>query len=356
MIVVIITTTAVVTLAFSLVGPVGTGHIESPIARAAYATLYTCLCLPSFYALQVVVLYFFRFRRPIEILTGLAFAMLLGSFQCSAVMHTIESLTRPGYPAETGLLHLYFVVATSSLSCQILYFYLVWQRVRRRPPVAVPSSSGRDVPAAARDARAAATASEGEDSNRQELSNPGDVSPTGAALDESATSPAHPSGDEPAVEQTTAGPQQLATARRAGQPGALLKLLPDRLGTDLIYIKSEDHYLEVHTTVGSSLVKMRFSEAVAELGERGMQVHRSYWVATSHVTRSARSGKRTVLRLTGDHKVPVSVTHLPRRARRPRTLTAAAAHLLHRSSRALAMIARRGADCYTAAEFPYSRR
>ena len=311
MIVVMITTAAVVVVAFSLVGPVGTYHIESPLERAAYAALYTFICMPGFYALQVVVLYFLRFRKPIEILAGLAFAMLLGSFQCSAVMHTIESLTRPGYPAETGFLHLYFLVATSSLSCQILYFYLVWQRVRRRPPVAVPSSSGGDVPAAARDASAAATASEGEDSNRQEPSNSGDVSPTGAVQDESANSRAHPSGDEPAVEQANPGTQQLAAYRPAGQPGALLKLLPDRLGTDLIYIKSEDHYLEVHTTVGSSLVKMRFSEAVAELGERGIQVHRSYWVATSHVTRSVRSGKRTLLRLTGDHKVPVSVTHLP---------------------------------------------
>ena len=311
MIVVMITTAAVVVVAFSLVGPVGTYHIESPLERAAYAALYTFICMPGFYALQVVVLYFLRFRRPIEILTGLAFAMLLGSFQCSAVMHTIESLTRPGYPAETGFLHLYFLVATSSLSCQILYFYLVWQRVRRRPPVAVPSSSGGDVPAAARDASAAATASEGEDSNRQEPSNSGDVSPTGAVQDESANSRAHPNRHEPAVAQANPGTQQLAAYRPAGQPGALLKLLPDRLGTDLIYIKSEDHYLEVHTTVGSSLVKMRFSEAVAELGERGIQVHRSYWVGTSHVTRSVRSGKRTVLRLTGDHKVPVSVTHLP---------------------------------------------
>ena len=311
MIVVMITTAAVVVVAFSLVGPVGTYHIESPLERAAYAAIYTCLCLPGFYALQVVVLYFLRFRKPIEILAGLAFATLLGSFQCSAVMHTIESLTRPGYPAETGFFHLYFLVATSSLSCHILYFYLVWQRVRRRPPVAVPLSSGGDVPAAARDASAAATASEGEDLSGQEPSNSGEVSPTGAVQDESANSRAHPSGDEPAVEQANPGTQQLAAYRRASQPGALLKLLPDRLGTDLIYIKSEDHYLEVHTTVGSSLVKMRFSEAVAELGERGIQVHRSYWVATSHVTRSVRSGKRTVLRLTGDHKVPVSVTHLP---------------------------------------------
>ena len=311
MIVVMITTAAVVVVAFSLVGPVGTYHIESPLERAAYAAIYTCLCLPSFYALQVVVLYFLRFRKPIEILAGLAFATLLGSFQCSAVMHTIESLTRPGYPAETGFLHLYFLVATSSLSCQILYFYLVWQRVRHRPPVAVPLSSGGDVPAAARDASEAATASEGEDSNRQEPSNSGDVSPTVSVRDESADSRGQPNRQEPAAEQANPGPQQLTAYRSAGKPGALLKLLPDRLGTDVIYIKSEDHYLEVHTTIGSSLVKMRFSDAVAELGERGIQVHRSYWVATSHVTRSVRSGKRTVLRLTGDHKVPVSVTHLP---------------------------------------------
>ena len=86
---------------------------------------------------------------------------------------------------------------------------------------------------------------------------------------------------------------------------------PRGLGTDLIYIKSEDHYLEVHTTVGSSLIKMRFSDAVAELGDRGVQVHRSYWVANGHVTRSVRNGKRTLLRLTGDHKVPVSATYLP---------------------------------------------
>ena len=105
--------------------------------------------------------------------------------------------------------------------------------------------------------------------------------------------------------------QQPAASSTTGGRGTLLNLLPDRLGTDLVYIKSEDHYLEVHTTVGSSLIKMRFSDAVAELGDRGIQVHRSYWVATRHVTRSVRNGKRTLLRLTGDHKVPVSVTHMP---------------------------------------------
>ena len=209
------------------------------------------------------------------------------------------------------------LVATSAVSCTVLYFYVLWQRVRHVRPAA-DSYVGRDRPTVAREAGEPTTAAATEkDSNGQPPSSLSDISPIAAVEDESTDeqdgstdSPTHPNG-EPAVEQATAGPQQFATARRAGQPGALLKLLPDRLGRDLVYIKSEDHYLEVHTTIGSSLVKMRFSDAVAELGERGIQVHRSYWVATSHVTRSVRSGKRTVLRLTGDHKVPVSVTHLP---------------------------------------------
>ena len=263
MIVVMLTTSAIVVVVFSLLGTVGNYHVESPLERIAYGALYTSLCLPGFYALQVVVLYFLRFWKPIGILAGLAFAALLGSFQCSAMMHTIESLTRPAYPVEAGFLRLYFVVATSALSCQILYFYLVRQRVRHRPPVAVPSGTGRDAPAAARDANEAATASEGEDLNGKEPSNPGDVSPTVAVQDESADSRGHPNRQEPAAEQANPDTQQLAAYRPAGKPGALLKLLPDRLGTDLIYIKSEDHYLEVHTTVGSSLVKMRFSAALA---------------------------------------------------------------------------------------------
>ena len=306
MIIMMVTCSTVVACTFALVGPIGFYYIESPLERVGYAVAYTFLCLPVFYALYVLVYYVLRFRKPLEILAGLAFVSLFGSFQCSAVMHTIESLTHPRYPAAAGFVQVCLLVGISSLSCTILYFYVVWQRVRHIAPVAEPSATGRDVPAVSRVASEVATASDG------------DLSPTVAVedesvegQDESADSRAHPNGDEPTAEQAPANPQQIAAYRPAQQAGALLRLLPDRLGKDLIYIKSEDHYLEVHTTVGSSLIKMRFADAVAELGDRGIQVHRSYWVATSHVTRTLKSGKRTLLRLTGDHKVPVSVTHMP---------------------------------------------
>ncbi len=40
------------------------------------------------------------------------------------------------------------------------------------------------------------------------------------------------------------------------------------------------------TSQGAGVILMRFADAVAELGDTGMQVHRSYWVAHDHITRS----------------------------------------------------------------------
>ena len=55
---------------------------------------------------------------------------------------------------------------------------------------------------------------------------------------------------------------------------------------------------------------MRFADAVTELGDLGMQVHRSYWVAHRHITGIFRRDERTMVRVTGGHELPVSRTHL----------------------------------------------
>ena len=87
--------------------------------------------------------------------------------------------------------------------------------------------------------------------------------------------------------------------------------LPPDLGRDLIYIKMADHYVEVFTTAGSTLVLMRFADAIAELsGADGMRVHRSYWVSCAHVAQTVRHGGRTILRLSNGHRVPVSRSHI----------------------------------------------
>ena len=317
-------TSAAFVVVMALVGPAGTFHGLTLLQRLGFGSLYACISWPLCYAQMVVTHYLFRFRKPAVIWIAVLVATMYAAWPLSAMVFAIESLAHPTYAATIGLRQIYLLFAASAVAWSTLSCYLVWQRVRHATPVIEPPDSA-DLPEVARDANGAPTAANGDVATGPYPSDSNDASPAGAAqdesadgrdeaaaeYDESADSRPHPISGTPAPEQAPLGAQQLATHRRARQPGALLKLLPDRLGTDLIYIKSEDHYLEVHTTAGSSLVKMRFSDAVDELGDQGMQVHRSYWVATRHVTRSVRSGKRTVLRLTGDHKVPVSVTHLP---------------------------------------------
>ncbi len=90
-----------------------------------------------------------------------------------------------------------------------------------------------------------------------------------------------------------------------------LDRLPPELGRDLVYLRMADHYVEAFTAAGSTLVLMRFADAVAELeGAGGLRVHRSYWVSRRHVTGATRRNGRTVLNLTGGHEAPVSRGYL----------------------------------------------
>ena len=103
-----------------------------------------------------------------------------------------------------------------------------------------------------------------------------------------------------------------ASDNGASDPAArFLDRLPPELGRDLIYLKMADHYVEAFTAAGSTLVLMRFADAIAELkGTNGLQVHRSYWVAREHVAGTVRHNGRRTLRLTGGHEVPVSRSYL----------------------------------------------
>ena len=86
--------------------------------------------------------------------------------------------------------------------------------------------------------------------------------------------------------------------------------LPDTVSRDVVHLRMRDHYVEVHTTGGSCLVLMRFADAIAELGTEGMRVHRSYWAAHRHVVGIVRRRDRALLRVTGDHLLPVSRSRL----------------------------------------------
>jgi hypothetical protein len=90
-------------------------------------------------------------------------------------------------------------------------------------------------------------------------------------------------------------------------PNPLFGQLPPELGSTIIALEMEDHYVRVHTALGSALVLMRLRDAMALVGEiEGMQVHRSWWVARAAVEDVAREGRNIRLRLPRGLEAPVA--------------------------------------------------
>ena len=89
-----------------------------------------------------------------------------------------------------------------------------------------------------------------------------------------------------------------------------LERVPTLLGRELIALEAEDHYLRVHTALGSDLILARLSDAVAQLDAYdGLQVHRSWWVAADAVTGVAGQNGRLALQLRNGLTAPVSRTY-----------------------------------------------
>lgn len=94
-------------------------------------------------------------------------------------------------------------------------------------------------------------------------------------------------------------------------PNPLLDQLPAELGSAIIALEMEDHYVRVHTMLGSALVLMRLRDAVALIGDlEGMQVHRSWWVARGAVEEVVRDGRNIRLRLPRGLEAPVARTNV----------------------------------------------
>lgn len=105
----------------------------------------------------------------------------------------------------------------------------------------------------------------------------------------------------------------VAGARRAGAPAAmrepvgLFTRLPPAIGREVLALQMEDHYVRVHTALGSALVLMPLRDAMREVaGVPGVQTHRSWWVARAAVAEAAREGRKVTLRLTNGVVVPVA--------------------------------------------------
>ena len=126
------------------------------------------------------------------------------------------------------------------------------------------------------------------------------------------------------VFQTRDGAQGDAPSHAAPQPSAktvpavapqsstpssnpLTDQLPSELGSDVIALEMEDHYVRVHTALGSELVLMRLRDAMAHVADiEGHQVHRSWWVARGAVEDVRREGRNIRLILARGIEAPVA--------------------------------------------------
>lgn len=104
-------------------------------------------------------------------------------------------------------------------------------------------------------------------------------------------------------------PDPAVEAIPAAFPDALLRKLLPGIGSDIVALETEDHYLRVHAAGGSALILMRMADAVALLDPRlGMQVHRRWWVAEGAVVEVRTDGQKLSLCLIDQSQVPVGRT------------------------------------------------
>ena len=101
------------------------------------------------------------------------------------------------------------------------------------------------------------------------------------------------------------------TTANAAFPPPLLERLPAEKRGCLVSLSVSDHYVEVVTTAGREMILIRLSDAIREtIPTRGMQVHRSHWLALDQVTRARRTGETAQLTTSSGDDIPVSRTYM----------------------------------------------
>ena len=82
--------------------------------------------------------------------------------------------------------------------------------------------------------------------------------------------------------------------------------LPEALGTNVIAISSDLHYLHVYTDLGHCMILGSLQQAADSMGEAGLRVHRAHWVARRAIVKIVKNGHQWYCLLSNDLKIPIS--------------------------------------------------
>jgi hypothetical protein len=276
---------------FTVIGPVGTYETLSPLRRLGYWSLCYMIAWPVYFCMSAVALYYLRHSSPRTAALGLTGVALAASVPATGVVCSIDQLLRPAHLTQLPLL--YARVTAVMVPVTFLVNFIVLERARNNG------------------AQSGGTAEPEPGLSRHDGGGGAAIvdTPTAEAAPDS-KQPAKPDGVVPTTARADAAPVPRTPAAAPVSPYSIFDRLPRRLGTDLVYLTVDDHYVEAHTRTGSAILLMRFSDACAELSDRGLQVHRSYWVAKRYMKRLVRRDGRTVLRLLTGEEIPVSRTYL----------------------------------------------
>ena len=279
----------------TMMGALGIGQTMIWVQRLGFWAAVALLQAPISYASCVLTLYLTRKRRPLEIALALLAMVLILAAPCTAFVISIYGLVAPGTGTELSPAGVYGTCAFNMFWATALLFHVLWIRLNPGPAAAAdaeePPAEGEAQPPAGGTVPAVQPAQ------------PVMVGHYGGAV-AAPVAPAMPVAE-------AAGAETLAAAAASDAGLRFFDRLPDDLGRDIIYLAASAHYVDVVTAAGSAAILLRFSDAVAELGNLGLRVHRSYWVAYPHVKRAFRRDGRTLLQLTDNHEVRVGRNYLP---------------------------------------------
>ena len=318
MVVLIVSNVVVVAGLVSLWDPMGMRKMLKGTQLVGFVSLLGVFDLLLAYSNTILVLYLARFRSKLQAVLIYLVAAVVLAVPCTVAFYGACSMFLGERATHTAFWTVLSVHVVGALWSAAVVAYVLVLRLERRRDRALR----RTAPSGLR--------TSGEEHSRPRsglVASSGGTDPAPETVSRTVETPAESRtaqdlpGSEAVSDVSSGGTpseqefgkrelgQEAATGRAENDghvAGSVGSRILEALSGDVVCVRVSGHYIDVVTTTGSSVLLMRLGDAMAALGDRGMQTHRSYWVAYHHMRRLVRRDHRMAVRLSDGQEVPVS--------------------------------------------------